>query len=118
MRFILGRAWARDLDDEHHGTEFEMRSNSGHFLVELTLKGPLTAEELDAQRAFLRRLTDDGVLVMAAVVPAVVGRGLAVVMADTLEDAITLYNAAPVVVNGKASVEVQALRITAGILSR
>jgi uncharacterized protein YciI len=114
----MGRTWTHDLDDQHNGPEFEMRSNGSHFLVELTLKGPLTTEELDAQRAFLRRLTDDGVLVMAAVVPAVAGRGLAVVMADTLDDAMALYNAAPVVVSGKASVEVQALRITAGVLSR
>jgi len=91
---------------------------ASHFLVELTLKGALLAEELEAQRAFLRRLTDEGVLLLAGVLPEVAGRGLAVLISGSLQSARDVYAQAPVVLAAKASVEIHALKLTAGAVLR
>jgi uncharacterized protein YciI len=91
-------------------------SQAGYFLVELTLTGVLTAEELEEQRAFLKRLAGTGMLLLAAVVVETGGRGIAIISSASLEEARAVYATAPVVVAAKASVEIRALRITAGRL--
>jgi len=89
---------------------------TGYFLVELTLKGVLTPEELEAQRAFLKHLTDVGKLLVAGVITEIAGRGIAILASASLEEAQAIYAAAPVVVASKAAVEIRTLRITAGKL--
>jgi uncharacterized protein YciI len=85
-----------------------------HFFVEITLKGALAQEELAAQRGFLQHLTSQGTLLAAGVLPEVPGRGIAILLARSLEEARAVYAHAPVVVAGKAVVQVSALRVTAG----
>ena len=93
----------------------DMTDQSDYFIVDVTLTGALEPSELQAQREFLRRLASEGRLLIAGVVPDVDGRGLAVVVAASLAEARELYAAAPVVAAGKARIEVNRLRITAGL---
>ncbi len=94
----------------------QTEAKGSHYLVELTLKGALTPEEIEAQRTFLRRLTDEGTLVLAGVLPEVAGRGIAVLVSGSLQAARDIYAQAPVVLAAKASIEIHALRVTAGRL--
>ncbi len=83
----------------------QTEAKSSHYLVEPTLKGALTSEELEAQRAFLRRLADEGTLVLAGVLPDVAGRGIAVFASGSLQAARDVYAQAPVVLAAKASIQ-------------
>ncbi|MCH9827260.1 MAG: hypothetical protein K0U79_05880 [Gammaproteobacteria bacterium] len=89
-----------------------------HFLVDLSLKSALEPSELQEQRDFLQGLTLQGRLLVAGVAPAIQGRGLAILVANSLEDARAVYADAPVVRIGKASVEVNEFRITSGALAQ
>ncbi|MEC9358167.1 MAG: hypothetical protein VX836_09900 [Pseudomonadota bacterium] len=93
-------------------------STTKHFLVDLSLKSALEPSELQEQRDFLQGLTLQGCLLVAGVAPAIQGRGIAILAADSLEDARAVYADAPVVRIGKADIMVNEFRITSGILSR
>jgi uncharacterized protein YciI len=93
-----------------------MSDASQWFLVDITLTGTIEAALLDRQRAFLARLTEEGDLVLAAVLAEAKGRGVAVLKAASMEQARAIYARAPVVEAGKANVEINLLRLTAGRL--
>lgn len=94
-----------------------MADPAKHFLINLSVLQPLEPQELEAQRRFLSRLTAEGLLLLAAVLPGTPGRGLAVLAAKSIEDAQKVYDDAPVVKSGKATIEIQELRLTAGVLA-
>jgi uncharacterized protein YciI len=92
-----------------------LSDSKSYFLIDLSVKDTLTADELEAQRGFLRKLTEEGRLLLAGIVPSVKGRGLAVLQAASLDEANETYANAPVVMAGKADIEVNELKLTAGM---
>ncbi len=84
------------------------------YLVDISVTGEVTPHLLDQQRIFLSRLTEQGALLFAGVIPAVKGRGLAIVRAASLEHVREIYADAPVVAAGAATVDINMIRRTAG----
>lgn len=86
-----------------------------HFLVELTLRGPLADEDLQAQRAFLKRLTEEARLMLAAIVPDRPGTGMAILQAGSLDEARACYAQAPVVTRDLVEWSIREIKLTAGL---
>lgn len=91
-----------------------MSEEISFFIVDLAVTGPVSPELLEQQRAFLSRLTGNGQLLLAGVVPETKGRGMAIVRASSADQVRDLYAAAPIVAAGAATFEVHLLRLSAG----
>jgi uncharacterized protein YciI len=87
-----------------------------YFLIELTPLGAIAPEQIEAQLAFVRRLTAEGKLLIAGAVPIGGGRGIGILIAASLQEAQAIYASAPLIASGKASVEIWPIRVTGGLV--
>jgi uncharacterized protein YciI len=85
-----------------------------HFLVELTVTGTIAEATLIAQRAFLKKMTEEGRLVLAGSLPDRPGRGVLILRADSLEDARAIYSEAPIVKAGLIDWVLGEIKVTYG----
>lgn len=70
------------------------------FLVEISFVAAPDESGVSEQRAFLERLTSDGTLLLAAVLPEKPGKGIAIVSAKSLDAARAIYDEAPLFKRG------------------
>ena len=85
---------------------------SRYFIVELSFKRGPSEDEATAQRKFLQELVDRDVLIVAGPRADSPGRGLAIVRADSKEDAQALYEVAPIVVSGMADWTIEEIQVS------
>lgn len=91
---------------------------SKHFVVQLTFpRGAPEPEERAAQQAFLKRLLEDGTLMLAGVFTDERGGGLAILRADSLDDARAIYDRSPLVEAGRVDLDVREWNVTWGLES-
>lgn len=74
--------------------------------------GPMSEDERARQQEFLSDLENEGALLMAG--PFADGGGMAILVAETLEEAKASYGRAPVVASGRATWDIREWRITRG----
>jgi uncharacterized protein YciI len=88
---------------------------SKHFTVQLTFpRGAPEPDERDAQREFLKGLLEEGTLRLAGVFTDERGGGLAILRADSLDDARATYDRSPLVQAGRVDLDVRELNVTWG----
>ena len=89
---------------------------SKHFVVQLTFpRGAPTPEERQAQQQFLKRLVEEGTLMIAGVYPDERGGGMAVIRAGSVEEARLIYDESPLVAANRVDLDVREWKITWGL---
>jgi uncharacterized protein YciI len=85
-----------------------------HFIVRIEFKAKAGDADLFEQRAFLERITSDGTLLAAAILPDEPGKGIAIIEAPSIEDAKALYAEAPLFKKGIIAWSMSPLTLTYG----
>ena len=89
-------------------------SSMAHFMVRIEFKAKASDADLLEQRAFLEKITSDGTLLLAAILPEEPGKGVAIIQAASLDAANALYTGAPLAKKGIIAWSMSPLTLTYG----
>lgn len=85
-----------------------------HFMVRIEFKAKASDADLLEQRAFLERITSNGTLLAAAILPDEPGKGIAIIQSPSIEDAKAVYAEAPLFKKGVIGWSMSPLTLTYG----
>jgi uncharacterized protein YciI len=86
-----------------------------HFLVRVEFKAKADQADLVEQRAFLERITKERTLLLAAMLPEEPGKGIAILEAPSIDEAKTMYSAAPLAKKGIIAWSLSPITLTYGV---